>query len=74
MSTLRNKVHEIVNNISEKKLAEIIDFLEYIKIKEELEATNELLNDQKLLEMLQKGLIQYKNNELVDFDHICEDV
>jgi hypothetical protein len=74
MSTLRNKALEIVNVISEKKLAEIIDFLEYLKIKEEVEATNELLNDKKLLESIQKGLTQYKNNELVDLESIIEDV
>lgn len=74
MSTLRNKAHEIVDIISEKKLAEIVDFLEYLKIKEEVEATNELLNDKKLLESIQKGLIQYKNNELVEWESVIEDV
>lgn len=74
MSNLREKAHEIVDTISEKKLAEIIDFLEYLKIKEEIEATNEILNDKKMVESIQKGLIQFKNNELVDLESIREDV
>jgi hypothetical protein len=74
MSFLREKAHEIVDKISEKKLAEIIDFLEYLKIKEEVEATNEILNDKKMLESIQKGLIQFKNNDLVDLESMVEDV
>jgi hypothetical protein len=74
MSSLREKAHEIVDRISERKLAEIIDFLEYLKIKEEVEATNEILNDKKMVESIQKGLIQSKNNELVDLENIREDV
>jgi predicted nucleic acid-binding protein len=36
MSTLRNRALEIVNVISKKKLAEIIDFLEYLKLRKKL--------------------------------------
>ena len=56
MSPLREKAHEIIDNISEKKVAEIIDFLEYLKVKEELEATNEVLNDSNMMEAIKKGL------------------
>jgi hypothetical protein len=55
--TLREKAHKIVDVISEKKLAEVIDFLEYLKIKEEVEATNEILDDKKLLESIQRGFV-----------------
>jgi ribosomal protein L22 len=68
--TLKEKAYKIIDTISEKKLAEVINYLENIQIKEELEATNEILDDKKLLKSIQAGLKQYENNELVDFDEI----
>jgi hypothetical protein len=72
--TLREKAHKIVDVISEKKLAEVIDFLEYLKIKDEVEATNEILDDKKFLESIQKGLIQIEKGELVDFENVVKNV
>ena len=72
--TLREKAHEIVDRISEKKLAEVIDFLEFLKIKEEIEATNEILDDKKLLESIQKGLIQSNNGDLFSLEDVVKDV
>ena len=74
MSTLRVKAHEIIENISDKKIAEVVDFLEYLKIKEEVEATNEILSDKKLLYSIQKGLAQIKNGELTELDDVIEDI
>lgn len=74
MSSLRVKAHEIIENISEKKIAEVVNFLEYLKIKEEVEATNETLSDKKLLDSIQKGLAQVKSGELVELDDVIEDV
>ena len=72
--TLREKAHEIVDRISEKKQAEVIDFLEFLKIKEEIEATNEILDDKKLLESIQKGLIQSNNGDLFSLEDVVKDV
>lgn len=71
---LREKAHEIVDKISEKKLGEVINFLEFLKIKEEIEATNEILDDKKLLESIEKGLIQYNSGDLVSLDDVVKDV
>lgn len=71
---LREKAHDIIEKISEKKLAEVIDFLEFLKIKDEIEATNEILDDQKLLESIQKGLAQYSSGDLVDLEDVVKDV
>ncbi len=68
--TLKEKAYKIIDAISDNKLAEIIDFLEYVKLKEEVEATNDILNDKKMLEAIQSGLKQYENNQLVDFEVI----
>jgi hypothetical protein len=63
--TLREKAHHIVDALSEKKIGAVVDFLEYLKIKEELEATHEILDDQRLVAAVRKGMLQYEQNELV---------
>ncbi|TYQ16997.1 UNVERIFIED_CONTAM: hypothetical protein Cloal_3599 [Acetivibrio alkalicellulosi] len=74
MSSLKVRAHEIIENISDKKIAEVIDFLEYLKIKEEIEATNEILSDEKFLEAIQKGVKQLKKGEIVELEEVIEDV
>ena len=74
MSSLRFRAHEIIDNMSERKIAEVVDFLEYLKIKEEVEATDEILKDEKILEAIQKGLSEIKSNDLVNFDDVIENV
>lgn len=68
--TLKEKAHKIIDTISEKTLAKVISFLEYVKIKEKIEATNEILDDNKLFEAVQAGLEQYEKNDLVEIDEI----
>jgi len=72
--TLREKAHEIVDRISEKKLAEVIDFLEFLKIKDEIEATNGILDDKKMMESIEKGLIQYSSGDLINLEDVVKDV
>jgi len=54
MSLLRMKAHKIIDNISDKKINKVVDFLEFLKVKEEVEATNEILNDETLLAAVKK--------------------
>ena len=68
--TLKEKAHKIIDAMSEAKLAEVISYLEYVKLKEEIEATNEILNDKNMLEAIQAGLKQFESSELVDFEEI----
>jgi hypothetical protein len=63
MASLRVRAHEIIENISDKKIVEVVDYLEYLKIKEEVEATNEMLSDKKILDSIQKRLAQLQNGE-----------
>ena len=44
--------------------------MEYLKVKDELEATEEILQDSNLMESIRLGLRQYENGEIVDFDVI----
>ena len=68
--TLKEKAHKIIDAMSETKIAEVIGYLEYVKLKEEIEATNEILNDKNMLEAIQAGLKQFESSELVDFEEI----
>lgn len=74
MIPLRAKAHEIIDTISEKRVAEIIDFLEFLKIKEELEATNEILNDKSIMESIKKGLKEMENHDMVNLEDVIENV
>ena len=70
MAVPRERAHRIIDLISEKKMNEVISYLEYVKIKEELEATGEILEDEKLLKSIQKGLSQLKMGEIVSLDEL----
>jgi predicted transcriptional regulator len=74
MSSIRFRAHEIIDSISEKKIAQILDFLEYLKIKEEAEATEDIVTDKVLYAAIEKGLQEVKEGELIDFESVKEDV
>ncbi len=74
MIPLREKAHEIIDIISEKRVAEIIDLLEFLKIKEELEATSEIFNDKSIMELIKKGLKEMENDDVVNLEDVIEDV
>lgn len=74
MSTIRVRAHEIIDYISDKKITEAVDFLEYLKLKEEVEATGEILSDKKMLDAIKKGLKQASEGDLVELDSVIEDV
>ena len=67
---LEKEAHRIIDLISEKKMNEVISYLEYVRTKEELEATGEILENEKLLKSIQKGLSQLKMGEIVSLDEL----
>ncbi|KHO63160.1 hypothetical protein THYS13_12720 [Thermoanaerobacter sp. YS13] len=70
---LKNKVKEIIDNLQEEELAEVIDFIEYLKFKKEREE-NEILNDIELLESIKRGLEDIENGDVYDFEDVFKDV
>ena len=70
MSIPRQKAHRIIDLISEKKMGEVISYLEYVKIKEELEATEEILDDEELFKSIKKGLSQLKAGEIISLKEL----
>lgn len=47
---LKNKAMDAISKLPEDRLREVVDFAEYLERKEEVEATQEILSDKKLLE------------------------
>lgn len=70
MCVPRERAHRIIDSISDKRIEQILDYLEYIRIKEELEATEEIVNDQKLMASIQKGMQELKAGEIFSLDEI----
>lgn len=70
MSVPRDKAHRILDLISEKKIGEVLSYLEYVKIKEELEATEEILDDENLYKLIKKGLGELRAGEIVGLEDL----
>jgi hypothetical protein len=56
--------------LPDTKIREVLDYLEYIRIREELDATQEILDDEKLMESIEKGMAQFKEGEIVSLDEL----
>jgi PHD/YefM family antitoxin component YafN of YafNO toxin-antitoxin module len=48
-TAVKKRVKDAIENLSDKKARVVLDFIDYLKEKEEWEATAELLSDKKLL-------------------------
>lgn len=66
----RERAHRIIDSISDKRIGQILDYLEYIRIKEELEATEEILSDEKMMSSIQKGIQELKAGEVIGLDEM----
>lgn len=73
MTAIQKNAVNIINNLSEKKLKDAIDYLNYLKDKEEWDATHELL-DNKILYEIKEGLNQIKEGNYVYFKDIKRNV
>lgn len=66
----RERAHQIIDSLPGTRIREVLDYLEYIRITEELDATQELLDDKKLMESIQKGLAQLRAGEILNLDEL----
>ncbi len=53
---------------------EIIDFVAYLKVKEELEATKEILDSQNFIESIIKGEQDFNKGNFKSWSEVREDV
>jgi len=53
MSKLREKAHQIIDSLSDQRLEAIYEYLQFIKLKEELKETDEITSDKLIMESSQ---------------------
>ncbi|ADQ41726.1 hypothetical protein Calkr_2265 [Caldicellulosiruptor acetigenus I77R1B] len=66
---LKNRLKEVIDNLSEDELTEVVNFIEYLKFKDEKEE-NEILNDVELMESIKRGLKDLENGDVYDFEDV----
>lgn len=72
-TTLKNRAKKTIDELSEDKIKVAVDFLDYLKKKEDMEATLEILSSDELLKQLkatEKAKKTGKWNEFVSWDKI----
>jgi hypothetical protein len=60
--------------LSKKRKKEVADFITYLKAKEELEATKEILKDEDFLKSIMKGDEDFKAGRYKKWSEVREDV
>jgi len=76
-SALRREAKKTIDSLSEEKIKVVIDFMDYLKEKEELEATLEVLSSHELMAQIQEAenaINKGRNEELVPWEKIRRDV
>lgn len=71
---LKTKAIETISRLPKKRLKEVIDFVEYLEKKEEIEATEEILADKKLLEGIKAGIEDLKAGRCKTWRVVRKDV
>ena len=74
MPDLREKAHQIIDSLSDQKIVDIFEYLQFVKLKEELQATYELTNDVIIMEAIARGLKEETDGNLIALEDIIEDV
>ena len=78
MSKKTSVVEETVFNdfekLSKKRKKEVADFIAYLKVKEELEATKEIIRDKDFLVSIMKGDGDFKMGRFKKWSEVKEDV
>jgi len=74
MSTLREKAHQIIDSLSDQRLEAIYEYLQFIKLKEELMATYEITSDKLIMETIEKGLLEEADGNLIALEDIVDNV
>jgi len=62
----------IIEQLSETKLSQVLDFLEFLKTKEEIEATDELIDDKAFYNAIKKGLEEIEKGKVFAAGEVIE--
>lgn len=74
-TVLVNKtVFEDFEKLSKKRKKEVAEFITYLKVKEELEATREIIRDRDFLKSIMRGDEDFKVGRFKKWSEVREDV
>ncbi|NQS97608.1 MAG: hypothetical protein HQ591_04065 [candidate division Zixibacteria bacterium] len=73
-SVVEEKIFIDFEKLSKKRKREAADFIAYLRVKEELEVTKELINDEVLLESIMRGDEDFKEGRFKNWNEVREDV
>lgn len=68
------KIFVDFEKLSKERKKEVADFIAYLKVKEELEATKEILSDKELLESIIKGDEDFKAGRFKKWSEVRKNV
>lgn len=66
----RQALKEILSEIPEDRLEEALSYLNYLRFKEEWEATEEILRDKKLVQSWQRGKRQAERGQTIPLSEL----
>jgi hypothetical protein len=70
----KKRVLADLERLSERGKKEVADFAAYLRIKEELEATNEIISDRKLMESIVRGQQDFKTGRFKKWAEVKNNV
>ncbi len=76
-STIKREAKKTLDKLSEEKLRVAMDFLGYLKEKEEMETTLEILSSHELMAQLaeaEKAIKEGRNEEFIPWNKVRRDV
>lgn len=77
VTTLKRQAKKAIEGLSEEKIRVAIDFIDYLKGKEEMEATLEILASHELMAQIgeaEKALKKGKLDEFIPWEKVKRDV
>jgi hypothetical protein len=66
----RQAIQEIISEIPEDRLDEALSYLNYLRFKEEWEATEEILRDRKLMQSWRRGRQQAERGQTIPLSEL----
>ncbi len=66
-TTLRREAKKAIEELSDEKIKVAIDFMDYLKEKEEMEATLEILSSRELMAQIEEAEKAIKKGKLDEF-------
>jgi hypothetical protein len=73
-SIQEERVISDLQRLSKKRKKEVADFVAYLKVKEELEATKEILRDKDFLNSIMRGDEDFKTGRFKSWSEVKENV